>query len=126
MLVDIGEVKRYIKPKADSTLRNMRKDALIEYIRTLEHNYNVAVSFNENQARYIESLEVTPVVHGRWIAVEEEQPADGDVVLVYGKRGGIYTAECYRRGEYYWFHKLNSKNHHCEPTHWMPLPKPPK
>lgn len=66
MLVDIGEVKRHIKPKADSTLRNMRKDSLIEYIRTLEHNYNVAVSFNENQARYIESLEVAPVVHGRW------------------------------------------------------------
>lgn len=62
----------------------------------------------------------------QWIPVEEEQPADGDVVLVYGKRGGIYTAEFYRRGEYYWFHKLNSKNHHCEPTHWMPLPRPPK
>jgi hypothetical protein len=62
----------------------------------------------------------------QWIPVEEEQPADGDVVLVYGKRGGIYTAEFYRRGEYYWFHKLNSKNHHCEPTHWMPLPNPPK
>lgn len=62
MLVDIGEVKLYIKPKADSTLRNMRKDDLIVYIRTLEHNYNVAVSFNENQARYIESLDAVPVV----------------------------------------------------------------
>lgn len=58
MIVDIGEVKTYIKPKADSTLRNMRKDDLIEYIRCLEHNYNVTVSFNENQARYIENLGV--------------------------------------------------------------------
>ena len=58
MVVDIGKVKTYIKPKADSTLRNMRKDDLIEYIRCLEHNYNVAVSFNENQARYIEKLGV--------------------------------------------------------------------
>ena len=66
MLVDIGEVKRHIKPKADSTLRNMRKDGLIEYIRSLEHNYNVAVSFNENQAKYIESLHAAPVVQGRW------------------------------------------------------------
>ena len=56
MVVDIGIVKNYIKPKADSTLYNMRKVDLIEYIRTLEHNYNVAVSFNENQAKYIESL----------------------------------------------------------------------
>ena len=66
MLVDIGEVKCHIKPKADSTLRNMRKDDLIEYIRSLEHNYNVAVSFNENQAKYIESLDAAPVVHGQW------------------------------------------------------------
>ncbi len=62
MVVDIGEVKRHIKPKADSTLRNMRKDDLIEYIRCLENNYNTAVSFNENQARYIESLDVVEVV----------------------------------------------------------------
>lgn len=56
MVVDIGEVKRHIKPKADSTLHNMRKADLIAYVRTLEHNYNMAVSFNENQAKYIESL----------------------------------------------------------------------
>lgn len=62
MVVDVGVVKNHIKPKADSTLYNMRKDDLIEYIRTLEHNYNVAVSFNENQAKYIESLGITKVV----------------------------------------------------------------
>lgn len=62
MVTDIGEVKRHIRPKADSTLRNMRKDDLIEYIRCLEHNYNVAVSFNENQAKYIESLDAVLVV----------------------------------------------------------------
>ena len=62
MVVDVGVVKNHIKPKADSTLYNMRKADLIEYIRTLEHNYNVAVSFNENQARYIESLGVSEVV----------------------------------------------------------------
>jgi hypothetical protein len=62
MVVDVGVVKNHIKPKADSTLYYMRKVDLIEYIRTLEHNYNVAVSFNENQARYIESLGVSEVV----------------------------------------------------------------
>lgn len=56
MVVDVGVVRNHIKPKANSTLNNMRKVDLIEYIRTLEHNYNVAVSFNENQAKYIESL----------------------------------------------------------------------
>lgn len=50
MLVDIALVKTYTKPKATSTLRNMKKDDLIEYIRTLEYNYNTAVSFNNQQA----------------------------------------------------------------------------
>ena len=61
-VVDVGVVRNYIKPKADSTLYNMRKADLIEYIRTLEHNYNVAVSFNENQAKYIEQLGFDKVV----------------------------------------------------------------
>lgn len=56
MLVDIGALMTRTKPKADSTLRNMRKADLIDYIRVLENNHNAAVTFNENQARYIESL----------------------------------------------------------------------
>lgn len=56
MVVDVGEVKRYLKPKADSTLSNMRKADLIKYIRCLEHNYNVAVSFNNQQAENIDTL----------------------------------------------------------------------
>ena len=68
MVIDIGEVKRHIKPKADSTLLNMRKADLIDYIRCLEKNYNVAVSFNENQARYIESLNPEDCrPHGYWV-----------------------------------------------------------
>ena len=63
MVVDVGVVKKHIKPKADGTLYNMRKVDLIEYVRTLEHNYNVAVSFNENKAKYIESLGFTGLVH---------------------------------------------------------------
>ena len=56
MVVDVGVVKNHIKPKADSTLRNMRKDDLIKYIRCLENNYNVAVSFNNQQAKNFEIM----------------------------------------------------------------------
>lgn len=45
-----------IKTLADSTLYGMKKEELIERIRILEHNYNAAVCYNENQARYIEKL----------------------------------------------------------------------
>lgn len=123
MVVDVGVVKNHIKPKADSTLRNMRKDDLIEYIRTLEHNYNVAVSFNENQAKYIESLGVLQ----KWIPVTERLPEENDrylcnvksfafpgrsyhAILHYDKRGGFREGNIYTD----------------DVTHWMPLPEPPK
>ena len=56
MLVDITLVNTYHKPYADSTLNNMKKSELIEYVRTLEYNYNVAVSFNEQQAKNFETM----------------------------------------------------------------------
>lgn len=62
MITDMAGVKQHIKPKAHSTLMNMRKKDLVDYIRCLEHNYNVAVSFNENQAKYIESQDFISVV----------------------------------------------------------------
>lgn len=75
MIVDVDEIKRHMKPKADSTLRNMKKDDLIAYIRTLEHNYNVAQSFLDQQARNF--AEHAPVVHGQWIAVPSSDMMTG-------------------------------------------------
>ena len=86
MLVDVETIKRPIKPKADSTLCNMRKDALIEYIRTLEHNYNVAVSFNEQQAKNVLKMceDCTERCHPLWentsLSIEELRKMDGDPV----------------------------------------------
>ena len=36
---------------SDATLLSMKKSELIEYIRVLEHNWSVAVDFNEQQAK---------------------------------------------------------------------------
>lgn len=122
MVVDIGEVKRHIKPKADSTLRNMRKDELIEYIRCLENNYNVAVSFNENQAKYIESLGVLPV----WIPVTKCLPQEFVSVLVCipAERPLPMVKEAYLANGSWatkmWIYRAD------EISHWMPLPEPPK
>lgn len=52
---DINQYGVMIQPKANTTLKAMTKAELIEYIRTLEHNYNVAVDFNERQARNVEA-----------------------------------------------------------------------
>ena len=61
-----------------------------------------------------------------WIPVSERLPEHGKVVLVCGKRGAIYTAWCNSLHKNPGWHKLNSKNHYCDPTHWMPLPEMPK
>ena len=47
----------------------------------------------------------------RWISVEDEQPEDGKVYLVYHKDGTIYFSRYYPG---------------CPITHWMPVPRPPK
>lgn len=71
----------------------------------------------------IKALEAEP----HWIPVTQALPEDDTVVLVCGKNGGIYTAiynnsKTWIRG---WW-KMNSKNHHCNPTAWMELPSPYK
>ena len=68
------------------------------------------------------SLDVRP----RWIPVSERLPKYGERVLVFG---GVTMYVAYydknRYGGESW-HKLNSKSHYCNPTHWMPLPEPPE
>lgn len=73
-------------------------------------------------AKHIEELERKH----RWIPVTERLPDHGETVLVFGRNGGIYTAYCSRKNQDAYWHKLNAKNHYCNPTHWMPLPKPPR
>ena len=62
----------------------------------------------------------------RWIPVTERVPKYGERVLVFG---GVTMYVAYydknRYGGESW-HKLNSKSHYCNPTHWMPLPEPPR
>lgn len=54
------------------------------------------------------------------------KPKYGERVLVFG--GFTMYVAYYDKNRYggeSW-HKLNSKSHYCNPTHWMALPEPPK
>ena len=131
MVIDASSVKRHIKPKADSTLLNMKKVDLIEYVRMLEHNYNVAVSFNEQQARNIEDMMKNGVIPQQWISVEDELPhaecGESDNVLTVAENGLVEVLYfdggcwCYPTGEPVFCEDLSWRI-----THWMPLPEPPK
>ena len=124
MVIDASFVKRHIKPKADSTLLNMKKADLVEYIRTLEHNYNVAVSFNEQQARNIETMIKDGVIPQQWISVEERLPDEREVVMCWPK---AYVHPIFCK----WDESNLCWDNDCWTfgrgliTHWMPLPQPP-
>lgn len=137
MVIDASLVKRHIKPKADSTLMNMKKSDLIKYIRTLEHNYNVSVSFNEQQARNIETMIKDGSIPCKWISVKDRLPKKiTNKVLVYCKCGYIGFGHYEEfRGVKDWYNLESGKPFRgwdlegCETyevTHWMPLPEPPK
>lgn len=83
-------------------------------------------AFDEDfQKKLIERMSLLPSAQ-QWIPCSERLPEAGQVVLVYGKKGGIYTA-IYNKPEPEWkcgWWKLNSKSHKCKPDAWMPLPKP--
>lgn len=65
---------------AESQLRNMNKEQLIAYIRTLEHNWEAATESLANQAKYIEGQKT-------WTPVEEKLPTESSVICtdIHGK-----------------------------------------
>ena len=94
------------------------REKLVELIR-----HEVVPYFAERIADHL-------IAHGvtvqEWISVKDRLPEDGEIVLVCGSRGGVYTAVLNKPGQYKGWHKLNSKSHYCDPTHWMPLPPAPE
>lgn len=136
MVIDASEIKKAIKPKADSTLNNMKKSELIEYIRCLENNYNTAVWFNENQARYIEKIGIENV-QSKWISVKDGLPKliPCDAVTAYSEAVNVLTSG--RKvltaiwDGFDWICDAEFWDAEFEEiTHWtpvlLPLPEPPK
>lgn len=54
---------------SDSTLKNLKKDTLIKYIRVLEENLRNAYERLDNQAKILHDSE--PVKHGKWKSYPE-------------------------------------------------------
>ena len=126
MLIDASMVKSYIKPKSASTLQCMRKAELITYIRTLEHNYNVAVSFNQQQAENIESMIKSGAIPPTWIPVEERLPTPGKRVLMCLEYGFVAEGYLMQGGKWGRYDELACVEDlfHQRVSYWMPMPEP--
>lgn len=74
-----------------------------------------------------------------WISVKDRIPEDGVWVLCVDTSKRMVVAKCERQTSYYSPHSFESPGEwiswdswHCcgseadDPTHWMPLPEPPK
>lgn len=57
ILMDFNQIGKHCKVLETSTLMKMTKEDLIQYIRTLEHNYDVSVDFNIQQVKNFEEME---------------------------------------------------------------------
>lgn len=60
-----------------------------------------------------------------WISVKDRLPEDGQVVLVIMPKGTV-TLGGIRKKTQTWDVFLDMAIWTAEPTHWMPLPAPPK
>lgn len=128
VLVDTGNLMSPCKPYSDSTLKNMRKDDLIEYIRTLEKNHDVAVAFNAQQAKNMKDWGPKP----RWIAAEARLPRNDYMdtlkrkqYLVFVEPSKTYRVAWFGYKEYDWWvdshNCVLTKENHQFVTHWIPL-----
>lgn len=83
---------------------------------TLEQALKIAVICIENLPHWIS------VEFPHWISVKEELPKKDGKYLIYTKSGQqiIANYECHR-GKWHQFNEA-----FFTPTHWIPLPQPPK
>ena len=63
----------------------------------------------------------------KWISVEERLPVEDETVIVCADDGCVYAAQYWGHGK--WRRELIGcirSDTDVTPTHWMPLPEPPK
>lgn len=53
---DINKAVRRHRALADSTLYKMKKSELVDYVRELEENYNVALSYDASKVKIIDDI----------------------------------------------------------------------
>lgn len=87
---------------------------------------------NESLARSVnEAAEILRTRKPKWVSVEDRMPKIGEFVLVCFKNNDMAVAKIFAHDENFIFWRaLTDEGWEAdcdnEPTHWMPLPEPPK
>lgn len=75
---------------SDKTLLRMNKSELIEYVRVLEHNWSIAVDWNEQQARNFADM-----LHNMTqIGDDAKRPKDEIAKIIYEELCYMYCDNC--------------------------------
>lgn len=75
---------------SDKTLLRMNKSELIEYVRVLEHNWSIAVDWNEQQARNFADM-----LHNMTqIGDDAKRPKDKIAKIIYEELCYMYCDNC--------------------------------
>lgn len=81
------------------------------------------------EIKAVDTGEITPITNlptsAKWISVKDRLPEDGQEVLVFEE--GTISTNCYSYNRVLSFRwDLYPNGFNCNPSHWMPLPAPPK
>ena len=62
-----------------------------------------------------------------WISVKDRLPEDAGIYIIVDHYGNVMSRHfCKRAGKFAGYWHSNGSAYYGNPTHWMPLPEPPK
>lgn len=116
---------KHFKLHSDSTLKSLKKDELISYIRMLYHNWGVTDEAYYNVMQYAEKLQQ----ESQWIPIEERLPVekvnpytnDYYVYPVIFKLCNVTDVRYYSFGKGHWYQNGKIMDQYVKA--WMPLPE---
>ena len=115
-LIDANNLIEEIREERCYNCRNF-KDMKCDYCSTADYIYMI---------EDMPAADVVPVVHRRWISVDERLPEEKVNCIVHYKHAYCDNDDYWAIGICFYDGKKFQMDWSYKVTHWMPLPQPPK